>query len=107
MGNINLKSSSIESYATIKAYAFKNGELIQYPKIGALAGAVENSTTLSSGKVGGTIIDGAVYSADGNHDETNYTTVLDESNYFKYITNNRDLTEYAGLTLLTEAPTIE
>ena len=107
LGNINLKSSSIESYATIKAYAFKDGELIQYPKIGALAGNVENSTALSSGKVGGIIIDGAVYSADGNHNETNYTTVLDASNYIKYLTNNRDLTEYAGVTLLTEAPTIE
>ena len=92
---MNFVFTNAKNYGTLKVYQTKeDGTYGTYANAGMLAGSA--SATFTNSAVGGTF----VY---GNGAELT-SVELTADNYAKYLFSNRDLTEYAGVSLLTSAP---
>ena len=82
--------TNAKCYATVQAYNVKADESVSpYPNTGMVTGSASGTVTNSA--IGGKIVLDQEYE-------------LTADNYAKYLFSNRDLTEYAGVTLLTSAP---
>ena len=87
--------TNAKNYGAFKVYQTKeDGTYSTYANAGMLAGSA--SATFANSAVGGTFVYG------NGAELTSVELAID--NYTKYLFSNRDLTEYAGVSLLTSAP---
>ena len=92
---MNFAFTNAKNYGILKVYQTKEGGTYgTYANAGMLAGSA--SATFTNSAVGGTF----VYGNGAELTSVNLTA----DNYAKYLFSNRDLTEYAGVSLLTSAP---